>query len=190
MKDYRARPTESSGSNIGNSQRRPTSARKSQNRKVESTGVSVVSTEPGGEASISSQSGGLLDILFSDLDSDPEVKVIRVSDEGSKSQCAHVRVQGVSAYGIINTAVDITIRLFKKIATIARLKKKNLKLPDKKPRTYDQRTFMLDGRMNLDITFNGKTMCTPVYIKMDAQDQLLLAKGVCKQLEIVSYHLE
>ena len=181
MKDCCARPTESSGSNIGNSQRRPTSARKSQNRKVESTGVSVVYTEPGGEASISSQSGGLLDILFSDLDSDPEVKVIRVSDEGSKSQCVHVRVKGVPAYGIINTAADIAIiggRLLKKIATIARLKKKNLKLPDKKPHTYDQRTFTLDGRMNLDITFNGKTMCTPVYIKMDAQDQLLFGRRI------------
>ena len=34
------------------------------------------------------------------------------------------------------------------------------------------------------------TMCTPVYIKMDAQDQLLLAEGVCRQLGIVSYHPE
>ena len=44
--------------------------------------------------------------------------------------------------------------------------------------------------MDLDITFDGKTMCTPVYIKMDAQDQLLLAEGVCRQLGIVSYHPE
>ena len=193
MKDCHVRPTESSGSNTGSSQRRPTSTRQSQNRKIESTGVSVVSTEPGGEASISSQNGGLLDILFSDSDSDSEVKVIRVSDEGSKSQCALVGLQGVLAYGIIDTAADITIvggRLFKKVATIARLKKKNLKPPDKKPRTYDQRTFTLDGRMDLDITFDGKTMCTPVYIKMDAQDQLLLAEGVCRQLGIVSYHPE
>ena len=41
--------------------------------------------------------------------------------------------------------------------------------------------------MDLDITFNGKTMCTLVYIKMDAQDQLLLAEG---ELGMVSYHLE
>ena len=45
--------------------------------------MSVVSTKPGGEASISSQSGSVLDILFSDSDSDSEVKVIKVSDEGS-----------------------------------------------------------------------------------------------------------
>ena len=44
--------------------------------------------------------------------------------------------------------------------------------------------------MDLDITFNEKTMCTPIYITMDAQDQLLLAEGVCRQLGIVSYHPE
>ena len=44
--------------------------------------------------------------------------------------------------------------------------------------------------MDLDITFNGKTMCTPVYIKMDALDQLRLPEGVCRQLGIVSYHPE
>ena len=42
--------------------------------------------------------------------------------------------------------------------------------------------------MNLDITFGDKTMCTPVYIKMDAHNPLLLSKGVCSQLGIVSYH--
>ena len=31
-------------------------------------------------------------------------------------------------------------------------------------------------------------MKTPVYIKMDAPDQLLLSEGVCQQLGIVSYH--
>ena len=33
-----------------------------------------------------------------------------------------------------------------------------------------------------------KTMLTPVYVKMDAQDLLLLSEGVCRQLGIVSYH--
>lgn len=42
--------------------------------------------------------------------------------------------------------------------------------------------------MDLDITFGDKTMCTPVYIKMDAHDPLLLSEGVCSQLGIVSYH--
>ena len=31
-------------------------------------------------------------------------------------------------------------------------------------------------------------MVTPIYIKMDAPDQLLLSEGVCRQLGIVGYH--
>ena len=42
--------------------------------------------------------------------------------------------------------------------------------------------------MDLDITFEGKTMCTPVYIKMDAADQLLLSEGVCRQLGVITFH--
>ena len=56
------------------------------------------------------------------------------------------------------------------------------------PRTYNQKPFQLDGRMDLDIVFGEKTMRTPVYIKMDAHDQLLLSEGVCQQLGILTYH--
>ena len=42
--------------------------------------------------------------------------------------------------------------------------------------------------MDLDLTFDGVTIKTPVYIKMDAPEQLLLAEGVCRQLNIISYH--
>ena len=42
--------------------------------------------------------------------------------------------------------------------------------------------------MDLDITFGDKTMHTPVYIKMDAHDQLFLSEGVCRQLDILTYH--
>ena len=31
-------------------------------------------------------------------------------------------------------------------------------------------------------------MHTPVFIKMDARDLLLLSEGVCHQLDIISYH--
>ena len=75
----------------------------------------MVSADLETETSINLQCENLLGLLFSDSDIDTEVKVIRVSDEGSKSQCAHVEVQGVQAYGIIDTATDITIiggRLF------------------------------------------------------------------------------
>ena len=44
--------------------------------------------------------------------------------------------------------------------------------------------------MDLDISFGDATMRTPVYIKMDAADQLLLSEGVCRQLGIVTYHDE
>ena len=44
--------------------------------------------------------------------------------------------------------------------------------------------------MDLDVTFDDKTMKTPVYLKMDAHDQLLLSEGVCRQLGIISYNPE
>ena len=98
---------------------------------------------------------------------------------------------GVPAYGIIDSGADITIlggELFKKVAAVARLKKKHLKKADKLARNYDQGTISLDGRMDLDITFQEKTLNTPVYIKMDAPEQLLLSEGVCRQVGILTYH--
>ena len=44
--------------------------------------------------------------------------------------------------------------------------------------------------MDLNVAFGERTMVTPVYIKMDAHDQLLLSEGVCRQLEIIRYHPE
>ena len=38
--------------------------------------------------------------------------------------------------------------------------------------------------MNLD----DKTINTPIYVKMDADDDLLLSEGVCRHLGIVMYH--
>ena len=145
-----------------------------------------------GDHSKDSQRGNapaLMDLLFSD--SDDEVKAIRIRDDGSSPKCVPVLVQGVPAYGIVDTAADITImggRLFRKVASVARLKKRNLKPSDKTPRNYDQRPFKLDGRMELTITFGEKEMSTQVYIKLDAADQLLLSEGVCRLLDIVTYH--
>lgn len=44
--------------------------------------------------------------------------------------------------------------------------------------------------MDLDVTFNGVAMKTPIYIKAHTSEQLLLGEGVCRQLEIISYHPE
>ena len=131
-----------------------------------------------------------LNLLLSDPEDDA-VCQIRITDQGSGTRSAKVEIQGVPARGIIDTAADITImggQLFKEVASVARLRKKDFKPADKTPRTYSRQPFSLDGQMDLDITFGDKTMQTPVYIKMDAPDQLLLLEGVCRQLGIVTYH--
>ena len=74
------------------------------------------------------------------------------------------------------------------MAAVARLRKKDLKKSDRVPRTYDHRPFTLDGKMDLDLSFDGTTMRTPVYIKMDAREPLLLSERVCRQLGIIAYH--
>ena len=129
--------------------------------------------------------------LHSNSDGEEEVRMIQISDKGSHSQYARVLIQGVPAEGLIDSGAEITImgkELFKKVASINRLKKKDFKPPDKVPRTYSRQTFSLNGQMELDISFGKKTMKTKVYIKMDAYDQLLLSEGVCRQLGIISYH--
>ena len=115
------------------------------------------------------------------------VNLIRIHDKGSCPQCARVEIQGVPAWGIIDSGADITImgkELFKTIASVRKLKKKDFKKPDK----YSRQPFTLDGRMELEITFADKVMTTTVYVKMDAADQLLLSEGVCRQLGILQYH--
>ena len=117
---------------------------------------------------------------FLESSSDEEVvRQVRVRDTGSRTQCVKLSVQGVPVYGIIDSGADITIiggKLFKRVALAARLKKRDFMKPDKTPRTYDQKPFTLDGRMDLEVQFEDKAMRTPIYIKMDAHDQLLLSE--------------
>jgi len=42
-----------------------------------------------------------------------------------------------------------------------------------------------NGIINLDVVFQDKVMWTPIYIKIDACDRLLLSEGVCQQLGIL-----
>lgn len=121
--------------------------------------------------------------------SDSEGDTVHVQDGGSNTRCVRVLIQGVPAVGIIDSGADITIMggaLFKKVTAVARLRKRDFHKADKIPRGYDQRPFHLDGRMDLDISFQDQIMTTPVYLKMDAHDQLLLSEGVCRQ--IITYH--
>ena len=86
-------------------------------------------------------------------------------------------LQGVPATGLIDSGADITImggELFKTVAVAA------LQKADKTPKTYDQRVFSLDGCLVLSIEFDGKSLTTPVYLKMDSPDGLLLSEGVCR----------
>ena len=132
-----------------------------------------------------------IDLLYSSESDDGGVLTVRLSDHGSKAQSVRLLVQDVPAIGIVDTAADITImggKLFQKVASAAKLKKKNFKPSGITPRTYDQKPFTLDGRMELDMEFNDKRMKTTVYIKMNVHDQLLLSEGVCRQLGIVQYH--
>ena len=69
------------------------------------------------------------------------------------------------------------------MAAAAKLGKSRLRGVDKEPVTYDGRPFTLHGRMDLDVSFKGLTMQTPVYIKLDAAEPLLLSEGVCRQLK-------
>ena len=73
---------------------------------------------------------------------------------------------------------------------LARLKKTCLKKPNKTQQNYDQTPFTLDGHMDLDISLDGKTMCTTVYKKTNAQEQLLQSEGVCSLLGLLHYHSE
>ena len=118
----------------------------------------------------------VLGLLYSSEEDEINTLLVHVKDGGSHPQQVRVEIQGVPAEGEIDSGADITIiggELFKKLATVARLKKKDLKKADKTPRNYDQTTFKLDGRMGLETPFDNKATVTPVYIKMDACEQLL-----------------
>ena len=151
-------------------------------------------TPPGREKATSSSTTPVdnpLQYLLPDSDEEAVVRVTRVPDKGSRPQTVCVEVGGVPVRGVVDTGADITIvgaEAFKRIAAVARLHRCDFKPADRTPRTYDQKTFHIDGRVDLDITFERRTMKTPVYVKMDASEQLLLSEGACRQLGIVTYH--
>ena len=137
-----------------------------------------------------------LSCLKSNSESEEEidtVKTVRVVDEGSRSQKARVVVGGVPLWGIVDSGTDITIMgssAFKQVTSVAKLKRQDFKKLDKVSRNYDRQPFHVDGKININMEFQGKTMKTPAYIKMDAPQSLLLSEGVCTQLDIITYHSE
>ena len=132
-----------------------------------------------------------LQYLMSDSDDSTDVRQVRIQDQGSRPQKVRVTVGGVPMLGVIDTAADISImggNVFKKVATVAKLRKRDFKPTDKTPYNFDGKPFRLDGKLVLDISFGDRTMKTDVYVKMDATEQVLLSEGVCRQLGIVTYH--
>ena len=115
------------------------------------------------------------------------------SSKQRKSSCVEVKVEGIPATGLIDTGSDITINrgdLFYHIMELTKLDEGNLKPADLKACncTYDYKPITLDGRIYLHISFGKSVICTTVYVKLLAPDQLLLSEAVCFQLGIVTYH--
>jgi len=95
--------------------------------------------------------------------------------------------------GVIDTAADVTImggEMFKKVAASAKLRKKDFKPANMTPYNYDKKPFRLDGKLELDVSFQDRTITTDMHVKMDTSEPLLLSEGVCRQLGIVTYHPE
>ena len=108
-----------------------------------------------------------------------------------RSSCVEVKIEGVPVTGLIDTGSDITIirgDLFYHILETARLEESSLKPADLNACTYDQKPITLDGQIDLHISFGERVICTTVYVKLVAPDQLLLSETVFCQLGIVSYH--
>ena len=92
---------------------------------------------------------------------------MKIKDKGSDPKCVTVLLHGVPSVGLVDTGADITIiggELFKRVAALAKLKKRHFKRVDKTPKTYDQRSFTLDSHLDLDTEFNSKVLHTPVYV--------------------------
>ena len=190
-KNCRTKKSESKGGGNNNSTKQP-NTRQVQTENTPSEDVQALQRSDVSQPEHVNPSGSLLSCLYSS-EGDDSVLLIRVEDQGSQSQWAKVSIQGFSTDGIIDSGADITIMngdLFKKIAAAAHLKKRDLKPADKSPHAYNRQPFTLDGRMDLEVIFGERAITTPVYIKMEAHDPLLLSEGVCHQLGIISYHPE
>ena len=148
-------------------------ARACRRRKTESTGQARRATQSTGAGTrMVKAKEDPLDFLQSDSDDEEgDIKTVRVEDRGSKPRKVLVDIQGVPGTGVIDSGADITImgaELFKLVASVARLQKSAFKKTDKTPYTYDHQPFSLDGKLDLDVTFDDRTMHTSAYVKMDA----------------------
>jgi len=140
MKDCRVRKSESAGVSK-DSKVTPTNNPTQSKLQNKAAGITVVCTD----------SNVPLDYLLSSSDSEG-INAVRVMDRGSTPQLVPVDVEGVTVNGIVDTAADITIMggtLFKKVAAVARLRKKSFKPCDKQALNYDRQPIQLDGRIDI-----------------------------------------
>ena len=68
---------------------------------------------------------------------------------------------------MVDTGSDLTImgrEAFKKVATVAKLRKRDFCPADKKAYNYNGKPFTLEGHLQLEIAFGECTRSTPVYM--------------------------
>ena len=117
-------------------------ARECKLRKGESTSVTTA-TKPENKKSTAARTNAITtvtthpaDILYSSDSEDGIVNSIRIEDKGSRPRKVIVNLHGLPVQGVIDSGADITIMngdTFKKVAAIARLRKKLLNLLTRYP---------------------------------------------------------
>lgn len=106
--------------------------------------------------------------LFSSSDEETAVNTVRVDDKGSVSQCDKVLLQGVP----VSSIVELTFPWW--FSFLALLSYGNLTSRNQ-TRRPGRMTISPLLWMALDVCFEDKKMRTPIYVKMDAHDQLLVS---------------
>ena len=94
---------------------------------------------------ITSVATSLADLLHSSDSEDGLVNSVCIEDKGSRPRKVIVNLHGLPVQGVIDSGADITIMngdTFKKVAAIARLRKKAFKSADKIPYGYDNKPFV------------------------------------------------
>ena len=115
----------------------------------------------------------------SDDDEDPHVRLVRITGGGSKCQHAKVTVGGVPLLGIVDSGTIMGGAAFKQVASVAKLRNKDFKKPDKVPKNYDLKPFHIDSMIEVGTEFQDKAMKTLILVEMDAPEGSLLSEGVC-----------
>ena len=131
------------------------------------------------------------DFLHPDSDNESSnINTVRIQDKGSKPREVVMEVQGVSAKGVTDSGADITImgvELFKQVASVACLKSSAFRKPNRIPYTYNNQPFSLDGKLELGISFDNRTMRTGI-INYHPQCDGMVERFNCTLTSILRKH--